>query len=454
MTGDPGPDEPFAPVPPQNLEAEEHLLGAMMLSPRAIDAVVEEVDPQDFYRGSHAKIYEAAVALHVAGEPVDAITVSDELDRRGQLEEVGGKDRIREIATLAPVAGNARRHAVIVREMSLLRGLVMAGEQVTRLGWQRGAPIEELLEAAEKSVFDLARSRRRREFTSIGELLPAFVSNLEELHKSGKEVTGLPSGYHTLDVMTSGFQPGNLVIIAARPSMGKSGIATGIAVNVAVRSKLPVALFTLEMSEHEMMQRVISAEATVESQKLRTGRLDAEEWKRVMTTAARIQDAPLFIDDSGTLSIVELRSKARQVKLRHPDLACVIVDYMQLMVSGPTTQRVGELTEISRALKVLAGDLEVPVIALSQLSRNPEGRHDHRPVLSDLRESGAIEQDADLVAFLYRDEYYHPEETDQQGIAEVNLAKHRNGPTGTIKLSFVKRYVRFSDIPAGAAAGE
>jgi replicative DNA helicase len=435
-----------APVPPQNLEAEESVLGAMMLSPGAIGAVSEVLDASDFYRESHAIIYRAALGLYAKGEPVDAITLVDELEERGELEPAGGRVRIHELAALVPASANAGHYARIVREMATLRGLIRAGGEIAQLGWERPGETTDLVDRAEQVVFDLSQARVTSEFSHIEELLKDSFERITALYEAGADVTGTPSGFRDLDRLTSGFQPGNLIIVAARPSMGKSGLGLCMAANLAVRAEVPVALFTLEMSKAEVTQRLMCSEAKVESQRLRTGKLGADDWPRLTAACDRLAKAPIYVDDQGSITMMEIRSKARRLKTREPSLGLIVVDYLQLMTSGSTVEnRVQEVSQISRALKVLARDLDVPILAMSQLSRAVEQRHDKRPILSDLRESGSIEQDADLVMFIYRDEYYN-EESDQQGIAEVHLAKHRNGPTDTVKLSFLKRYAKFADL--------
>ncbi|HET7760288.1 MAG TPA: replicative DNA helicase [Gaiellaceae bacterium] len=439
---------PTAPVPPQNLEAEESVLGAMMLSPGAIGAVSEVLDASDFYRESHAIVYRAALALYAKGEPVDAITLVDELEERGELEEAGGRVRIHELAALVPASANAGHYARIVREMATLRGLIRAGGEIARLGWERPGETTDLVDRAEQVVFDLSQARVTSEFSHIEELLKDSFERITALYEAGADVTGTPSGFRDLDRLTSGFQPGNLIIVAARPSMGKSGLGLCMAANLAVRAEVPVAMFTLEMSKAEVTQRLMCSEAKVESQRLRTGKLGADDWPRLTAACDRLAKAPIYVDDQGSITMMEIRSKARRLKSREPSLGLIVVDYLQLMTSGSNVEsRVQEVSQISRALKVLARDLDVPILAMSQLSRAVEQRHDKRPILSDLRESGSIEQDADLVMFIYRDEYYN-DESDQQGIAEVHLAKHRNGPTDTVKLSFLKRYAKFADLAA------
>jgi replicative DNA helicase len=437
-----------APVPPQNLEAEESVLGAMMLSPGAIGAVSEILDGGDFYRESHAKIYRAAVGLYARGEPVDAITLVDELEERGELDDVGGRLRIHELAALVPAAANAAHYARIVREVATLRGLIRTGQEIARLGWERPGEVQVLVDRAEQILFDLSQDRVTTEFSHIETLLKDSFERITQLYEAGAEVTGVPAGFRELDRLTSGFQPGNLVIVAARPSMGKSALGLCMAANLAVREGIPVGIFTLEMSKSEVTQRLMCSEAKVESQRLRTGKLAIDDWPRLTAACDKLAKAPLYVDDTGSINLMEIRSKARRLKSREPTLGLILIDYLQLMTSGGTVEnRVQEVSQISRSLKVLARDLDVPIVAMSQLSRAVEQRHDKRPILSDLRESGSIEQDADLVMFIYRDEYYN-EESDQQGMAEVALAKHRNGPTDTIKLSFLKRYAKFSDLAA------
>ena len=443
---------PFAEVPPQNLEAEEAVLGAMLLSETAIGSVTEILDAADFYRGSHGTIYRTCLALWSKGEPVDAITLANELEERGELEQIGGASRVAELAALVSATANVEHYARIVKETATLRGLIRAGQEIVRLGQERIGETTELVDRAEQIVFDLSQERVRGDFDHIGPLLTESFERITKLYEAGVDVTGVPSGFRDLDRLTSGFQPGNLVILAARPSMGKSALALCIAANLGVRSSMPVALFTLEMSKAEVTQRLMCSEAKVESDRVRSGKLTQEDWPRLTAACDKLMKAPIYVDDTGSITMMELRSKARRLKAREPALGLIVVDYLQLMTSGGTVEnRVQEVSQISRNLKVLARDLDVPILALSQLSRAVEQRHDKRPILSDLRESGSIEQDADLVFFVYRDEYYNGDESDQQGLAEVILAKHRNGPTGSEKLSFLRRYAKFADLAGGAS---
>jgi replicative DNA helicase len=384
-----------APVPPQNLDAEESVLGAMMLSPGAIGAVSEALDAGDFYRESHAKIYRAALGLYARGEPVDAITLVDELEERGDLAGVGGRERIHELAALVPATANAGHYARIVREMATLRGLIRAGGEVARLGWERPGDARELVDQAEQIVFELSQSRVSTEFSHIEALLKESFERITALYESGEDITGVPSGFRDIDRLTSGFQPGNLIIVAARPSMGKSALALCVAANLGVRAQIPVALFTLEMSKSEVTQRLMCSEAKVESQRLRSGKLAVDDWPRLTAACDKLAKSPIYVDDTGSINMMEIRSKARRLKTQEPNLGLIIVDYLQLMTSGVSAEnRVQEVSQISRQLKVLARDLDTPVLALSQLSRAVEQRHDKRPILSDLRESGCLTGDA------------------------------------------------------------
>lgn len=457
------PESDIVPLPPQNLDAEEYVLGAMMLSPHAVEACSEILTGRDFYRESHAKIFQACVDLYTIGDLVDAITVAHRLESLGELEAMGGKPRIHEIATLVPASSNAAHHARIVREHAIFRELTIAGERVQRLGWDRqiegrAVPAGDLVEEAERLVFELSQVRRRGDFITAHQMMSETYNRLTELAAGGRDVIGVPTGFKDIDRVMSGLHPGNLIVLAARPSMGKTALALCVAANVLLRSDppIPVALFTLEMSRWEVSQRLLTLEGLVESDRIQTpSRLDSDDWARVGKASARIADSPFFVEETAGATITEVRSKARRLKLRQPDLGLIIVDYIQLMSSGSKhfENRVQEVSQISRALKMLAGELEVPVLALSQLSRDVEKRHDRRPMLSDLRESGALEQDADVVLFVYRDEYYFPEDEANQGIAEIQIAKHRNGPTGMRKLSFVSRYARFSDLPPSGLGG-
>ena len=440
-----------APIPPQNLDAEESVLGAMMLGGNAgaVDRVLDVgLSAEDFYRHQHAHIYRAILSLYAKGEPVDAITVAQELELSGTLADAGGQERVHELAALVPAASNVGHYARIVSDMALYRGLIRLGHDLARFGYDRLETPPVYLERAEEMIFNLSRQRRTSSFVGAEQAVKAVYDKIVELHAAGgQELVGLATGFADLDRMTSGIQPGNLAVLAARPSMGKSALALGICANVAIRQEIPVALFTIEMSIPEVTQRLLSMEAEVETPKLRTGRISIEEWAAVSRAAGLVSAAPLFMEqDIHTLA--DLRGKARQLALEEPRLGLIVIDYLQLMNASDerVESRVQDVSQISRGLKVLARELNVPILALSQLSRAPESRHDKRPMLSDLRESGSIEQDSDIVAFIYRDEYYFPDELENQGIAEVNIAKQRNGPTGTRKLAFRSRYAKFNDL--------
>jgi replicative DNA helicase len=438
-----------AAVPPQNLEAEESVLGAMMLSPGAIAAVSEVLDAGDFYRESHGRIYRAALQLYGKNEPVDAITLTNELEQRGELDAVGGRVRLYELARLVPATANARHYAEIVRETATLRGLIRAGGEIAQLGWEREGEPTELVARAEQLVFELGERRAQGDLVLFKDTLVETFQRISHLYESGAEVTGLPTGFKDLDRITAGLQPANLIILAARPSMGKSAFALEIANHVSVDANRPVAFFSLEMSRQEVAQRLICSRGKVDAHAIRTGRLAKDDWPRLAQACGKLEAAPLYVDDTPALSLLELRARAQTLKRRQPDLSLLVVDYLQLMTTGRGEEsRLQEVSAISRGLKEIAKDLDLPVVALSQLSRAVEQRHDKRPVLSDLRESGSIEQDADLVMFLYRDEYYERDEADdsKKGIAEVIVAKHRNGPIGSFNVAFISRYAKFASL--------
>jgi replicative DNA helicase len=430
-------------VPPHNLDAEISVVGAMLLSRDAIAEVSEIVGPEDFYRGAHRTMFEAIRGLYDRGEPADAITLADELQSRGTLEDVGGAVGIADITAAVPTAANALYYAKIVAEHSLRRRLVDAGTHITRLGYSQTEDVEEAVDEAESLVYRLAQSGRVSEFTLMKDLVTRGFELIEKLHDNNSAITGLPTGFHDLDELTAGLQPSNLVILAARPAMGKSTLVTNIAANVAVELRKPVVLFSLEMSQMEVVQRLLAAEARIDSKRLSTGRLEDAHWIDLSRAVGRLAEAPLFIDDTPGINLMEIRSKCRRLKQQH-GLDLVIVDYLQLMQAHRRADnRVQEVAEMSRGLKILAKELDVPVVALSQLSRRPEDRTDRRPQLADLRESGSIEQDADIVAFIYRDEVYNPD-SGHQGEAELIISKHRNGPTKTINLVFHAAKMRFT----------
>ncbi len=440
-------------VPPHDLGAEVSVIGSLLLSRDALAEVGEHVRADDFYRGAHRTMYEAASALYDRGEPVDPVSLADELRRRGQLDDVGGQLEISEIVRQVPSPANAAYYARIVSAAALKRRLIEVGTDIANLGYDDTAEAVDALDSAESLVYQLAEHGRVGNIAPLKELLTAGFELIERLHENDSALTGLPTGLTDFDDLTAGLQPGNLMILAARPAMGKSTLVTNIASYVSVRKRQPAVLFSLEMSQMELVQRILSAEARVDSDRLRTGRLRDTDWPKLSEAFGRLGDAPLFIDETPDITMTEIRSKARRLKQQH-GLDLIILDYLQLMRSPRfIDSRVQEVAEFSRGLKVLAKELGVPVIALSQLSRKPEDRNDHRPVLADLRESGSIEQDADIVAFIYRDEVYDPD-SPAKGEAELIVAKHRNGPIGTIPLAFLGSTSRFANLKRGGGGGD
>jgi replicative DNA helicase len=439
-------DDRRGPAPPQNLEAEQSVLGAVLLSDTALPALIidERLQPEDFYREGHGRIYQAMLELHTLGEPVDALTLVEHLKQSGLLEEVGGRAAVELLAGSVPAVGNVRQYARIVRENAMLRRLLNASYDIQARVHSHEAPPRELVDMAERAILEVAHEDSRKDFRSIEQLLDTELDKLQRLSLEGKAITGTPSGFEDLDTITGGFQPGNLVILAARPSMGKSALMANFAENAALDSKKAVALFSLEMSEGELAQRFIASQASIRGDDLRKGKVPQTRWGKILEASNRLAHSALYVDDSSDLSVLDVRAKARRLAQQHADgLGLILIDYLQLMRAGGSVEsRVEQIGQISRGLKTLARELEVPVIALSQLNRGVEQRTDKRPVLSDLRESGAIEQDADLVMFIYRDEYYD-KESEREGIADLIIAKHRNGGLGTVELTFQKDYPRF-----------
>jgi replicative DNA helicase len=425
-------------------DAEMSVVGAVLRSEQAVDAVLEHLTAADFYRLDLATIFTAALSLWTAGHPVDPVSVFAKLEELGQVKEAGGKARVHEVAEIVTATRNAAHHARTVKAMSTRRKTLKAGYRLIELAKGPGE-VPDILDEAERSVFAL-QDDATDGLVALAPALKEVFDRMVKLSTSPSATIGLPSGYPSLDRLTLGFQPGNLLILAARPSMGKSALALCFAANVAVRYELPVAFFTLEMSKAETVQRLLAIEANVDLQKVRTGRTHKEDWSRLAKAAENLDGAPFYLDDLSSQSMVEIRSKARRLKAQVPELALVVVDYLQLLVRGRHEHKVAETGEIARQLKILAKDLGVPVLALAQLSRAVESRNDKRPVLSDLRDSGEIEQHADLCLFLYRDDYYHPDSSKAPGIAELNIAKHRNGPTDKVKLAWLKDRAKFGEL--------
>jgi replicative DNA helicase len=433
-------------APPQTLEAEQSVLGAVLLSDTALPALIidERLQPEDFYRESHGRIYQAMLDIHTLGEPVDGLTLVEHLKQAGDLEAVGGRAAIDLLAGSVPAVGNVRQYARIVRENAMLRRLLQASYEIQARVHSHDAPPRELVDLAERSILEVAQDDSRKDFRPIHDLLSSELDKLERLSREGKAITGTPSGFEDLDTITGGFQPGNLIILAARPSMGKSALMANFAENAALDSRKAVALFSLEMSEGELAQRFIASQASIKGDDLRKGKVPASRWAKIIQASDRLADSPLYIDDSSDLSVLDIRAKSRRLTQQHADgLGLILIDYLQLMrAQGGVENRVEQIGQISRGLKTLARELEVPVIALSQLNRGVEARTDKRPILSDLRESGSIEQDADLVMFIYRDEYYD-KESEREGIADLIISKHRNGGLGNVELAFQKEFPRF-----------
>lgn len=431
-------------VPPHSIEAEESVLGAMLLSEMSISDVLDKLRADDFYKPAHRKIFDGVVALFGRGEAVDSVTVAEELRRANILEDVGGKPYLFHLVNSVPAASNAAYYARIVEETALLRKLIEATQEAAAMAFESAEDVEHIIDSVEQLIFSVAQKRLGDRFSHIRDLLHEHLEHVEALQLKGAAVTGVPSGFIDLDNLTSGLQNSNLIIVAARPSFGKTSFALNIAQQAATEHQIPVAIFSLEMSKMELVQRLVCAEALVDVHKLRTGNLNDQDWGRLANAVGRLADAPIYIDDTESVTVLEIRAKARRLKQKS-GLGLVIVDYLQLM-SGPrrSDNRQQEISEISRSLKILARELDVPVIAVSQLSRAVEARQDKRPMLADLRDSGAIEQDADVVVFIYRDEVYNPDSADR-GTAEILVSKHRNGPVGRLKLTFLENYTKFAN---------
>lgn len=442
-------------LPPQHLEAEQAVLGAMLISEQAVAEAAEWLEPEDFYSTAHRVIFEAIRNLYEAGEPVDVVTTTAALQKReGALERAGGIDYLASLATSMPTVSHIEHYVQIVREKSLLRRIIEAAQAIADSAYAGDKEAAEVLADAERRILELSQNRRMRDFTHIADVLEVTFERIEQLYANEGKLTGVPSGYADLDRMTSGFQKSDLIIVAARPSVGKTAFALNIAQNVAVRAGIPVAIFSLEMSKEQLVQRMLSAEAFIDGHKLRAGMLDEEDWPKLSMGVSTLGNAPIYIDDTPGITVPEMRSKLRRLKAQ-VGLGFVVIDYLQLIHGRrmPGENRQQEISEISRSLKHLARELDVPVVALAQLSRSVEQRQDKRPMLSDIRESGSIEQDADIVAFLYRDDYYDPE-TDKQNVVEVIIAKQRNGPTGKVELVFLKNFNKFVNLEKVHAAAE
>lgn len=431
-------------LPPHNIEAEQSVLGSLLIDRDAIIKVASYVRADDFYISANGVIYQAILDLYNRREPTDFVTLSDELERRSALDDIGGLGYLSSLLNTVPTAVHVEYYGRIVERTSTLRRLIDAGTRIVGIGYQDAVETEDALDSAEQTLFTVSQKRQTKDFQSISDVLDRFFDQLDYLQQHRGEVVGVPSGFSDLDQLTGGLQRSDLIIVAARPSMGKTAFSLGLAYGAAVQHGKTVGVFSLEMSAEQLVQRLLATETGVDSHRLRLGMIDDNEWDRISRAFGRLAEANVFIDDSANASVMDVRSKARRLQAEN-GLDLVIVDYLQLMSGRRSDNRVNEVSEITRGLKSLARELNVPVIALSQLSRAVETRADHRPMLSDLRESGSIEQDADIVMFIYRDEKYD-ENSEKKGIAEIIVAKHRNGPVGSINLRFFERTARFADL--------
>jgi len=438
-------------VPPQNIDAEQSVLGAILLDREAVYKAMKLVRPEDFYREDHRLIYEAMLALNENSSPVDLITVSEQLRQQGSLEKSGGVAYIASLAEMAPIAANVEYYARIVQEKSLLRTLIQLSTRIAGMGYEESEEPEKLIAEAERMIMELGSSRVTGAFFSIKDILLDALTHMEFLYNNRGSVTGVPTSFGDLDKICHGLQPSDLIILAGRPSMGKTSLGLCIGYSAALKHNVPAAIFSLEMSKEQLVQRILCAEAKIDQQRLRSGSLEEGDWQALHEVAGRLAKAPIYIDDTPAITTRQIRAKARQLQVEK-GLGLIIIDYLQLMQGTRRSEnRQQEIADISRALKGLAKELNVPVMALAQLSRAVEQRQDKRPIMSDLRESGALEQDADLVMFIYRDEYYNPD-SEKKGIAEIIISKHRNGPVGTVELGFLKELTKF--VPLLKNAGD
>jgi replicative DNA helicase len=431
-------------LPPHNLEAEQSVLGSLLIDRDAIIRVASFLRPEDFYTDANGLIYGGILDLYNRREPTDFVTLSDELQRRSQYEQAGGLTYLSSLLNAVPTAVHVEYYARIVERTATLRRLIDAGTKIVDIGFQEGVDTEDALDAAERAIFDVSRRRQTKDVVAMGEVLDRFFDQIDYLQQHRGDVVGVATGFSDFDQLTGGLQRSDLIIVAARPSMGKTSLALGMAYGAAVGHQKTVGIFSLEMSAEQLVQRILSMETGVDTHRLRLGQIDDNEWDRISRAFGRLSEAPIFVDDASSSSIMDIRSKARRLQAEQ-GLDLIIVDYLQLMSGRRSENRVQEISEISRGLKGLARELNVPVVALSQLSRAVESRSDHRPMLSDLRESGSIEQDADIVVFIYREDKYE-DDSEKKGIAEIILAKHRNGPVGSVNLRFFDRPARFADL--------
>ena len=434
-------------IPPNDIEAGQAVIGSMLTDKDAVIAAIEVLKPEDFYREDNKTIYTAILSLYNRAEPVDIITLKSELSSMGKFDSVGGLEYLAELPEKVPTTANVDKYIKIVEEKSILRNLIKTANEIITLGYDPTEEVENIMDGAEKKIFDIMQSKNQKGYTPIKDILVETFAQIEQLYNQKQHITGVPTGFADLDYKTAGLHGSDLVLVAARPAMGKSAFALNIATNAAVRAKVPVAIFSLEMSKEQMVNRILCSEAMVDSNKVRTGKLDEQDWGKLASALGPLSEAELYIDDTPGINVMEIRAKCRKLKLEK-GLGLVVIDYLQLITASSGKRggsREQEIAEISRSLKILAKEIDVPVIALSQLSRAPEQRPDHRPMLSDLRESGSIEQDADIVMFLYRDDYYN-EDSEKKNVAEVIMAKHRAGSTGTVELLWLGNYTKFVNI--------
>ena len=433
-------------IPPNDVESEQAVIGSMLTDKEAVSAAIEVLKPEDFYREDNRTIFEAILNLYGRSEPIDIITLKSELSSMGKFEAVGGLEYIAELPDKVPTTANVEQYIKIVEEKSVLRNLIKTANEIITLGYDQTQEVDGIIDGAEKKIFEVMQKKNQKGYTPIKDILVETFTELEQLYNQKQRITGIPTGFSDLDFRTSGLHNSDLILVAARPAMGKSAFALNIATNAAVRAKVPVAIFSLEMSKEQMTSRILCSEAMVDSNKVGTGKIDDEEWSKLAAASGELSEANIYIDDTPGISIMEIRAKCRKMKIEK-NIGLVVIDYLQLVQGSGKRggSREQEIAEISRSLKILAKEINVPVIALSQLSRAPEQRPDHRPMLSDLRESGSIEQDADIVMFLYRDDYYN-EDSEKKNIAEVILAKHRAGSTGTVELLWLGNYTKFANI--------
>jgi replicative DNA helicase len=433
-------------IPPQNIEAEQAVLGSILLKADLLGTVLELLKPIDFYKDNHRIIYEAMLDLFDRNEPQDLLTVSNLLTNNNKLDTIGGPAYLASLTSIVPVTANIASYAKIIREKSILRRLITVNTDIASRCYEEQHDIDILVDEAEQAIFDIAGSKREQHFTQLKNIVPKAFATVEQLYKRKELITGVPTGYSEIDKMTAGLQPSDLIIVAARPSMGKTSFAMNIAQHAALVEKTGVAVFSLEMSKEQLVMRLLSSVGRIDSQRIRTGKLRSDDWLKLTRAVGMLSEAPVFIDDTPAISVLEMRAKIRRLASQH-DIGLIVVDYLQLMRGRSTENRTQEISDISRSLKALAKEHHVPVIALSQLNRGLESRTDKRPMMADLRESGAIEQDADVICFIYRDEVYNKaEDNPEKGVAEIIIGKQRNGPTGITRLTFIKEFTMFENL--------